>query len=189
MSQIKRRNYFIDRSFQAKFVVIFCLIVFLASALAMGVLLHLSKGSNTVAIENTQVIVKTTADFILPLTFQTILISFILAALACILLTIAFSHKISGPLYRLTKEVDAVQSGDLTRVFKTRGADQLQKFSESLFKMTNTLRCDCADLKARYQSLKSFLESKEFVLSLQDKEEITRLMDALLEKLNYFKTS
>ena len=187
MEEQRRTHYFIDKTFQAKFILTFCLIVLISSVLAMGFLLYSSRGSNTVAIENTQVVVKTTADFIFPLMLQTIFVVLIFASMASIAITLLFSHKISGPLVRLTREIDALRAGDLTRGFSTRGTDQLQKFSQGLFNMASGLKGRMVDLKDEYQKLKKYVEEK--YLSQGNKEELERLLKAIEEKLSRFKTS
>ena len=73
-----RKHYFIDKEFQTKFILRFCGVV-VVSSLLIGILIFLlSQNSTTVAIENTQVRVKTTADFILPVLVQTIIVVSIL---------------------------------------------------------------------------------------------------------------
>ena len=185
----RRKHYFIDKSFKSKFILTFCLIVFVSAVLTMGLLLYLSNDSNTVAIENTRVIVKTTADFILPMTVQTILISVVFSGVAVIALTLFYSHKISGPLFRLTREIEAVGQGDLTRGFQTRGNDQLQKFSQGLLKTSEEIKRHFIELKARHSELRAYLEGKNFVLSKKDKEDISARLEALERELQYFKTS
>ena len=174
MKEYRRSHYFIDKTFQTKFILTFGLIVFISSALAMGLVLYFSRESNTVAIENTQVVVKTTADFILPLIFQTICVVLIFSSIASIALTLLFSHKISGPLVRLTQEINGLKAGDLTRGFSTRGTDQLQKFSQGLFEMADALKGQVIDLKEDYQKFQRYLEEKSFCLNQGNKEEIVR---------------
>ena len=73
----KRRNYFIDKSFQSKFIFKFALIVVISAALMTVATLYFSQDSNTVAIENTRVVVKKTSDFILPILAVTVISSFV----------------------------------------------------------------------------------------------------------------
>jgi signal transduction histidine kinase len=185
----KRRNYFIDKSFQTRFIIQFCSITIISSVLTIALLFWLSEGSNTVAIENTHVIVKTTADFMLPLTIQTIVIVFLLSSIGLIFLTLLFSHKISGPLYRLTQEINRLEQGDLTTRFQVRGTDQLQKFSEKLFEMCAGLRTRYTRLKQQHLQLKRLLEEKHFVLSDEEKKKVRELLSDIEEQLNYYKTS
>jgi signal transduction histidine kinase len=185
----QRKKYFIDKSFQGKFIITFCLIVVVSALLSLVVLLFLSRDSNTVAIENTRVIVKSTADFMWPIVVQTVLVTLIFSSLAAIILTLLFSHKLSGPLVRLTKEVEALEKGDLTRGFTTRGTDQLKKFSRSLFSMTQTMDRHFQKIKEEQKVLRDLLQQKDFVLTDEDKHKARELLDDLNKHIEFFKTS
>ncbi len=144
---IKRRNYFIDKSFQGKFILRFSLIVIISSIIIGGLLLFLARSSTTVAIENTKVVVKNTADFLLPLILVTLIIVTIFSAISVALLTMLVSHKISGPLYRIKKEIEKLHSGDLTADFRIRKGDQLQELVNSLNQMTAAMQQKVKQLK------------------------------------------
>jgi len=185
--KFRRRNYFIDKTFQTKFMIKFCIIVIISSLLVIGLLFFLSKDSTTVAIENTEVVVKRTADFILPMVIQTVLFTFLFSATAVLALTMIVSHKMAGPLFRLKREIDILKEGDFRRNFNIRGDDQLQKLAKSLDEMCIFLRGRHSNLKKNYQELKLFLESKNHSLSDKDKGEIIKILQAVGEGLNEFK--
>lgn len=185
--KLKRRNYFIDKTFQAKFMIKFCVIVIISSLLVIGLLVFLSKGSTTVAIENTEVVVKSTTDFILPIVIQTVLFTFLFSATAVLLLTMLVSHRIAGPLFRLKNEIDILKGLDLRRNFSIRGNDQLQNFSKSLNEMRISLQEKHLHLKEDYKKLKDYLEHKGYVLSAEDKSEFIKTLQALEQGLDEFK--
>ena len=185
--KFKRKNYFIDRTFQAKFMIKFCIIVIVSSALVIGLLVFLSKGSTTVAIENTEVVVKRTADFILPMVIQTVLLTFLFSATAVLVLTMVVSHKMAGPLFRLKNEIDILKESDLRRDFSIRGNDQLQNFAKSLNEMCISLKGKHLRLKENYKKLQDYLEHKDYTLSAKDKVEFIRILQAVEEGLDEFK--
>ncbi len=178
----KRRNYFIDKKFQTSFIIKFCLIV-IFSSLAIGFLvIFLSRNFTTVAIENTQVMVKRTSDFIFPIMFQTLIIVNIFAALVAITLTLLTSHKIAGPLYRIKKEIERLKKGDLRANFKVRQKDQMQDLASSLVELTDSLRDKYGLLKDKASELKDILRT-----SPDDKETISVKIEELDDILNHFK--
>jgi methyl-accepting chemotaxis protein len=182
----KRRNYFIDKKFQTNFILKFCIITIISSLLIGGLIMYLSQDTTTVAIENTKVTVKSTSDFILPVAAQTILIVILFTSLAVIALTLLISHKISGPLYRLTNEINAVAGGDLRRNFNTRSNDQLKNLSQGLLDMCSALQGGFSEIKDSYKKLQISLKSKN--LSPQEKEEIASILAEVEKKLERFKT-
>lgn len=171
----KRRNYFIDRKFQSKFIIKFCSVVILGSFLITALVLFFSRNSTTTAIENTRVIVKRTADFILPLLIGVVLIVSVFSSIVVIILTLFTSHKIAGPLYRLTREIGAFSEGDFNRDFKIRNSDQLKELSQSLEKMRDLLR----DRKLRIKENLNNLKDKLTKLNFEDKEEVLKYLEEL----------
>ena len=108
----KRRILFIDKKFQARFIVNFCSLVAIGGVVITGLLYLLTMRSNTVSFVNSRVVVQSTADFLLPLLVQTVCIVMIIIGLFTVVVTLLVSHKIAGPLYRLKKVINTLGEGD-----------------------------------------------------------------------------
>lgn len=183
----KRRQYFIDKKFQTKFILKFSAVVIISSVLIGGLMFYLSQNSTTVAIENTKVSVKRTSDFIMPIIIETLLVVAVFSVLVVLFLTLFISHKISGPLYRLSREINALKEGDLGRNFNIRTKDQLQSLAKSLDEMSLSLRQNYLELRNKCTALKDYLEKKNFCISENDRSDISRILAEVEEKLNFFK--
>ncbi|MDD5613928.1 MAG: HAMP domain-containing protein [Candidatus Omnitrophica bacterium] len=140
MAKQKRRIYFIDRKFQTQFIIKFCLLVIAGSIVTVGLLYLFASRTTTVSFENTEAVVKSTADFIIPILIQTVIIVMVVTGMFTITLTLFISHKIAGPLYRLEKEFKSMAEGDISANFQLRGNDQLQNIAASLNEMKLRLR-------------------------------------------------
>jgi len=173
----KRKNYFIDKDFQTRFILKFCLLVVLAGLITIGILYFVGKKSTTVSIIDSRVLVRSTADFLLPVLIQTLLVVMIISGLATILVTLLFSHKIAGPLYRFKKAIEEVKLGNLSTNFNIRNYDQFKGLSEEVNEMINKMREQINLIKADVVNFKE----KKGNLSEQDVEELDK-------KINYFKT-
>ena len=136
----RRKNYFIERSFQSGFILKFCLLVVSGGLFTIGMLYFLGKDSTTVAVVNSSVVVKTTADFLLPLLIQTFAVTFILVGLATIIVTLFVSHKIAGPLYRLKKAMQELGEGNLSAEVKLRDSDALKDIAEAFNHMAKKVK-------------------------------------------------
>jgi len=188
MSQTqKRRNYFIDPAFQLNFILKFCVIVIVSSLLIGAAVFILSQNSTTVAIENTKVVVKPTSDFILPELAIILPVIVVFSSLVVLALTLFVSHKISGPIFRIRKEIELLQAGDLTRKFTIRNSDQLQALAQSLNEMTQTLRQKHLAIGGQCRSVTNFLEEKNLSGSREDREKLLQMLKELYETLSYFK--
>ena len=162
--RIKRRIYFIEKSFQAKFIMKFCGLVALGGLLTVGLLYLWAARATTVSIVNSRVVVNTTADFILPLLIQTVIIVTMVVAIATILVTLFVSHKIAGPLYRFKKVMEAMGEGDFLSQVKIRKGDQLQDlakiFDEMIVKNRLKIKALKADLGVFNEKLSQISESE-----------------------------
>jgi len=155
----KRRIYFIEKSFQTRFILRFCTLIVVAGLLTMGILYLFVFRSTTVSIINSRVVVRSTADFLLPLLLQTLLIVTILIGLATIVLTLLFSHKIAGPLYRFKKVIENLEQGDFSQDFHIRLNDQLKDLADKFNSMIGKTRFHIQVLKDNLKNLKEKLNN------------------------------
>jgi nitrogen fixation/metabolism regulation signal transduction histidine kinase len=126
----KRHIYYIDNEFQGQFIIKFCLLVAISSLVGIGLVYWFAQNSTTVAISHGHVAVRTTADYLTPLLTQTVLIQFIIVAIATVAFTLFVSHKIAGPLYRLKMMFKALSQGDVSIPMRLRQGDQLQAVAD-----------------------------------------------------------
>jgi methyl-accepting chemotaxis protein len=173
----KRTNYFINKDFQARFIVKFCLLVVFSGLLTMGILYFLGKESTTVAIINSEVVVRSTADFLLPILVQTILIVMVIVGLATIAVTLLFSHKIAGPLYHFKKVMKRLSDGDFSKDVHIRSYDQLQDLANDFNSMIKIVREQIKLAKDNVAKLKD----KKGNISDKDIEELDK-------NIKFFKT-
>ncbi len=172
----KRRIYFIEKSFQAKFILKFCALVVFGGLLTIGLLYLLAMQSTSVAFVNSRVVVRTTADFILPVLIQTVLIVTVIVGLATIAVTLFVSHKIAGPLFRFKKVMQELEGGDFSSDFHIRHLDQLQDLADTF---NNTIK----KIRERIQALKDGLKALKDKLDSISENEISENKRALLLEL------
>jgi len=153
----QRKNYFIEKKFQSRFITQFSLLVIVGGLLTIVLLYLISWRSTTVAIVNSRVVVRSTADFILPLLIQTVAVTSILVSLAAIGVTLFVSHKIAGPMYRFKRVVEQLAKGDYSAGFRLRTNDQMQDLADSMNDMIKTMRQQLGSIKVVSQTFKSKL--------------------------------
>ncbi len=175
----RRRNYFIDKGFQSRFIFKFCLTVLAAGLLTMGLLYFFALRSTTVSIVDSRVKVYSTADFLLPVLIQTVVIVTILISIVTIILTLLVSHKIAGPLYRFKKVIEAMGEGDFAQDFKIRQRDQLQDLAKTINSAIQRVRSQLNLIKTYHNSLKEKLN----VLTDDDSQEHRRIVTVELKRL------
>ena len=188
----KRHIYFIEKEFQANFILKFCGLVAAGALLTIGILYFLASKSTTVTIVDSRVMVRSTSDFLLPILIQTVVIVMFLVGLATVAITLFVSHKISGPLYHFKKTMEELERGDFSSDFRIRCLDQLQSLAETFNAMIGKTRNQMNLIKTNFSVLKGKLDS----LSLEDLTEHKKSVLAELKNLskeldkiiNYFKS-
>ena len=192
----KRRHYFINKAFQTEFILKFCGLVILGSAL-FGILLYLfSKNALTTSFENSRLVIKSTADYIFPGLISGGLLVAVITALSATIVVVLMTHRIAGPMYRFEKYVREVGSGKLYSDLKIRKKDQFQNMVEALNKMTDDLKLGLAevnDVSGKLDKLIGELSdssSREILLREDIKRIISELKkdkQNLTKALEYFK--
>lgn len=175
----KRTNYFIKKGFQANFIVKFCLLIMAACSVLSVSAYLLSQKTLTTAFENSRLVIKSTADFILPTLLVSSTASGIIICLATIIVVLFVSHKIAGPIYRFEKTAEAISEGNLTSGLRIRKDDQLQPLASSLDEMEASLRNNISELK----NIAGQLEN-----NLNNPPVLNEKIKLLKQKLDYFKT-
>ncbi len=155
----KRRNYFIDKRFQSNFIFRFSLLVAVGGILTIALLYLLAGQSTTVTIIDSRVVVKTTADFILPILIQTVAIVTILVGLATAFVTLFISHRIAGPMYRFKRVIQQLIEGDFSAEFNIRSRDQLREIADLLNAMIRANKLELTKIRAQAILLKAKVES------------------------------
>lgn len=146
-TDFKRRNYYIDKEVQNKFIINFCLLVLVGSLVVLGIIYWLARNSTTVAIIDGRVGVHSTAEYLLPLLIQTFLVELVVVSVATIVMTVLVSHKIAGPLFRLKVMLAGLGEGDVSTPMRLREGDQLQNVADAYNQAINKLNYKIKMLK------------------------------------------
>ncbi len=136
----RRKQHFIKKGYQARFILKFCLVVLVGAVISSGLLYLLAQGSLTSTYADSRLTVRSTSAAILPAVIYTNLITLALVTVATVFVVLYVSHKIAGPLFRFEKELSEIAEGDLTKVVKLRSKDEVTDMADSLNKMTASLR-------------------------------------------------
>jgi len=190
--EYKRKHYYVDKNFQKDFILRFSLLVLMGGLLTVGIVYFLAMQSTTVAFLNSRVVARPTGDFIFPLLVETALIVTFLSAIAGLAMTVLFTHKIAGPLYRFKKVIEAMKQGDLSSDFHIRSKDQFHDLAGILNEMIKGLKLEVNRLRENISALKlglsglseeEFPENKRLIL-----KELKRASDEMDRLIRYFKT-
>ena len=154
MNFTKRKNYFIEKRFQTKYLLLTMLLLLSYSFIFIVIIF---------------------APYMLTLYFDYPLAEKTEAAKALLLLngsiwpwiggsilifgaiSIFISHKVAGPLYRLKKSLIKITEGDLNVVIKLRKWDDLKDLAEHINLLTGELKTFLITLKNDYSLLSEYI--------------------------------
>ncbi len=165
----KRRTYFIKKSFQLRFILKFCLVVLMGAMISTGLLFFLSSGTLTSSFQHSRLVIKSTSQAILPVVLYTNLITLGLITLASIVVTLLVSHKLAGPIFRFEKDLQEIESGNLTKRIILRKDDQFIDLAESMNKMTDSLHSKVTDIRTRVAQLIKSAAQEEIPEEMREK--------------------
>jgi methyl-accepting chemotaxis protein len=124
------------------FIMKFCLLVIIGAVLSSLIIYLMSRATVTTSFENSRLIIKSTADFILPAVLLSSAVVILGIGIAMFFVTLYTSHKIAGPLYRLEKDIKELASGNLKKTFHLREKDEIKALAESLQEMAHGFHYD-----------------------------------------------
>jgi len=176
--KLRRRQYFIQKGYQFKFILKFCLIVLAGSILSTAFLFLFAQSTLTTSFEHSRLVIRNTASAIMPAVFLTNVITLIVVTFATIVVVLFISHKIAGPMFRFEQDLKDIGQGDLTKKISLRKKDQFTNLSDSLNIMTATLHEKVFSTQAEVTQLIE-LASKE-----KAPQKLLEGLDHLHESLN-----
>jgi methyl-accepting chemotaxis protein len=178
----RRRNYFIKKSFQTKFILRFCVLVVLGAFISGIILYLLSRGTVTTAFVNSRLSIVSTADYLLPALIGSSLISIALISIATAFVVMYLSHRIAGPLFRIEKDAKEIGSGNLTLKIRLRSTDEITKMADKLNEMIGNIRKGLLDIKSQSDDLGKGIDS--LTVLCRDKPSLPQEIRDALEKLS-----
>ncbi|MBU4590667.1 MAG: methyl-accepting chemotaxis protein [Candidatus Omnitrophica bacterium] len=192
----RRRNYFINRGFQTEFILKFCGLVALSSVIFGVILYMMSSRTLTTTFENSRLVVKSTADYILPaILFGGTIVSLV-TALAASIVVILMTHRVAGPIYRFEKYAQKVGNGELLPDLKIRKKDQFQNLVNAFNNMTQGLSVGLLKVVTVSEKLDGLIDelsdgsNREMLLKDDIKKVVSELKkdkQDLKKALSYFK--
>ena len=138
-SPIKRRQYYIKKDFQTRFIIKFVLILVVGGILSVLLTFMNNQDTLTAVYANSKLSVQNTSLAIMPSVVFTTLITTLALGVVAVVVTLLVSHKIAGPMFRFEKDINRIALGDLKSRIHIRKGDQFQELAVSLNDMIQSL--------------------------------------------------
>ncbi len=135
----KRKNYFIKKEFQFKFIIKFCSILLVGIVLSTVLVFLFSQGTLTSSFDNSRLVIRNTGDAIMPTLLITNLITLGIITISAIAVTLFVSHRIAGPMFRFEQDIKKIADGDLSVRIHLRQKDQFEEMAKAFNEMASSL--------------------------------------------------
>jgi len=158
MAKSKRKRYFIDRKIQTKYIVLTILLLLLYTFLFAVILFlpYIIPLSLDYPIEE-----QTKAARMLLNLHTSVWPALGVVILIMSALSIFFTHKIAGPVYRFKKDLAEVSAGNLDITIKLREKDDLKDLAQDLNLMIKELRVFVQTLQGNDEAMLSCINELE----------------------------
>jgi methyl-accepting chemotaxis protein len=134
------RRYYIQKQYQSKMILKFCLLAILGGALlCVSYYTAMDRDISVGYIQALEGMRYIKAAMVRNFIYSEAAI-ILLLGLAVVVVTLLMSHRIAGPLWRVEQTAKAVGEGDLTCEIHLRKNDELRTLADQMNKMTKLLR-------------------------------------------------
>lgn len=136
----KRRNYISKKEFQAAFILKFLALSISTSFIAIAIFNFVARRKLESVLYSFHVSAKNTGEIILPELLMTTGAVLLLVLIFTTLVVKLIIQGISGPLFRIKKDLMRIEAGDLTTQIVLRTKDEFKDVASDFNQMTEGLR-------------------------------------------------
>jgi len=160
-SRPKRKQVYINKNFQTRFIVKFVLVLVIGGAISIGLTFFATQDTLTTTFANSRLVIQKTAVAIMPSVIYTTLVTTAVVGLIMVIVALLVSHKIAGPVYRFEKDIERIAKGDLKNHVNIRKDDQFQEVAASLNTMIDHLNASLSEIQDQTVSLAGNIDLPE----------------------------
>lgn len=175
--KFRRRTYITDTKLQVKFTIIFVLISFIASVISVAVFNFFAVKELEALAWSTHLDINSTGEIIKPLFSYVNIANFLFIAVLLLITGMWMMKKTTGPLYRMSKDINRIADGDLSANISLRRKDEFQDTSDELNRMTESIREGFEIINSKYEDV------AEKVGKLQKEASLTKYCEEVLESI------
>ena len=132
MTRNKRRNFFIDKDFQGRFIFSAFISVVVGSVLFALLFSFFSSNTLSIVYDNYHLRLGTTPSLLLNKIFSAQWFFIVLGGVGISALFLFLSHRVAGPFYRFEQSFDKMMAGDFSGELQLRKNDEGKKLGEKI---------------------------------------------------------
>ena len=154
-----RRKYIIDARFQMRFTLLFILISIAGNILAVTAFNTFAMKQLDAVLWSTHIGFESTDELLRPIFLYVNGAGIIFISLMMLAAGYVMMKKTSGPLFRMSRDLEKITDGDLSARITLRKQDELRDIADDLNRMTEKLQEHFASLKKDYDQVAASVHS------------------------------
>lgn len=183
----RRRNYFIKKELQGKYIFAFFLFVILGSVIFSLIFSMLSADTLTIAYKDYDLQIGKTPLILVREILSAHWIFIVTAGLAVVVLSMFLTHRFAGPMFRFEKSVEEMVKGNFDFKIHLRKKDEGKELAEALNQLIDVISSDVKEMRRLTDEIRDRLaESGRADDSAKESSEVgagLKEVDALNQRL------
>lgn len=186
----KRRNYFINKEFQGRYIFNYFILAIIGSLLFLGVFSFFSSNTLSIIYDNYHLQLGLTPGILFKKMLTTQWLFIVIGGALVVIVTLIMTHRVAGPFYRFEKTLDEMIDGDISNKIYLREKDE----GKSLAQKINAFNYILADKLSIIESFNSntavsTLQLKKSIEeSNLDSQQYSRLISEILSNQKNIQT-
>jgi len=181
--KFRRRNFFIKKGFQARFILRFISVIFFGIMVSSGIVYYLTSEKIEEAYYRSHIKIASTGEIVYPILLTANIITLGIIIIVTIIITLLISHKIAGPLYRIEKSIHEIGEGNLSFKIYLRAKDELITLAEIFNNMIAKLKGKIERIRDAAAYMDSTINQWAVIKKL-DKKALSKDATAIRKRIN-----
>ena len=189
----RRRNYFIKRELQGKYIFSFFIFVITGSIIFTIIFSLLSADTLTIVYDNYNLQIGKTPLVLLREILSTNWIFIVAGGLTVVVFSMFLTHRFAGPMFRFEKSVDEMTRGNLNFMIHLRAKDEGKELAEKINRLILMLSSNLREVRhlsgeidSRLEDVRASIREKkqdsDFALNIETASDLNRKLYDLLQK-------
>ncbi|MEE4364566.1 MAG: methyl-accepting chemotaxis protein [Desulfotignum sp.] len=163
-SHYKRRNYFIKKEFQGRYIFHYFVLAALGSILFIGIFSFFSANTLSITYDNYHLQLGVTPGILFKKILSTQWVFIVLGGIIVVFVTLMLTHRLAGPFFRFERTLDAMLSKDLSDKLFLRKKDQGKTLAKKLNNFNHMLGNNLTDMQRYNEKIAVYSRTLQHVL-------------------------
>jgi len=135
----KRRNFFIKKDLQGKYIFSFFIFVVLGSVLYTAIFSMLSANTISIVYKDNNLMLGKTSSILFMEMLKANWILILSGGIIVVIISVFLTHRFAGPIYKFERTIDGMALGNLDFHVRLRKHDEGKDLAEAINRLKNTL--------------------------------------------------